>query len=248
MTIQPPDGGGAPRAADGERRFLRFPPEAAPRGIYQFLISVVVPRPVAWVSSRSPDGVLNLAPHSYFTVVSHKPPMLGFTSVGEKDTLRNVRATGEYVINVASDDLVERMNLTSADFPPPEDEFAWAGLTPEPSSVVAVPAVGEAPVSLEMRLREIKPFGDCFLIAGEVVHVRLAADVVRDDRVAPDLLRPLARGTGATFFRNLEAFDLPRPKYAQLLADGVRPVREGETGLADVAFPDPNTQRAPRAE
>ena len=235
MTTPPSDGRGAAQPTSGERRFLRFPPEEAPRGIYQFLISVVVPRPIAWVSSQSPDGVLNLAPHSYFTVVSHKPPMLGFTSVGEKDTLRNVLATGEYVINVASDDLVERMNLTSADFPPEQDEFAWAGLTPEPSTVVAVPAVVEAPVSLEMRLREVKPFGDCFLIAGEVVHVRLAADVVRDDRVAPDLLRPLARGTGATFFRNLEAFDLPRPKYAQLVAEGAKPARESGVVQGNVA-------------
>ena len=241
MTTHPPDGRGAPQSVAGDRRFLRFPPEEAPRGIYQFLISVVVPRPIAWVSSLSAGGVHNLAPHSYFTVVSHTPPMLGFTSVGEKDTLRNVLATGEYVINVASDDLVERMNLTSADFPPEQDEFAWAGLTPEPSVVVAVPAVGEAPVSLEMRLREVKPFGDCFLIAGEVVHVRLAADVVRDDRVAPDLLRPLARGTGATFFRNFEAFDITRPKYAQLLAEGVGPAREINSGLADVAARSSNT-------
>ena len=83
-----------------------------------------MPRPIAWVSSRGADGVLNLAPHSYFTVLAHRPPLLGFTSVGEKDTLRNVRATGEYVINVASEDLVERLNLTAADFPPDHDEFA----------------------------------------------------------------------------------------------------------------------------
>ena len=155
--------------------------------------------------------------------------MLGFTSVGEKDTLRNVRAVGEYVINVAGDDLVERLNLTAADFPPEEDEFTWAGLTPEPSTLVSVPAVGEAPVSLEMRLRQITPFGDCFLIVGEVVYVRLASSILRDDRVQPDLLRPLARGAGATFFRSPEAFDLTRPKYAKLVDEGATPMRPRST-------------------
>ena len=222
-TLPPPDA----------RGFVRFAPEEAPRGAYQLLISVVLPRPIAWVSSRGADGVLNLAPHSYFTVLSHRPPMLGFTSVGEKDTLRNVRATGEYVINVAGDDLVERMNLTAADFPPEEDEFAWAGLTPEPSLVVSAPAVAEAPVSLEMRLREITPFGDCFLIAGEVLHVRLASAILRDDKVQPDLLRPLARGAGATFFRSPEAFDLSRPKYAKLREAGVEPLRPTSTSRQD---------------
>jgi flavin reductase (DIM6/NTAB) family NADH-FMN oxidoreductase RutF len=152
--------------------------------------------------------------------------MLGFTSTSVKDTLRNIQATGEFVINVASADLVERLNLTSADFPPDQDEFVWAGLTPVPSVVVSVPSVGEAPVSLEMRLVEVKPFGDCYLTAGEVVHVRLSEAIMRDGKVQPDLLNPLARGAGWTFFRSMEAFDVPRPKYAQLLADGVRPMEQ----------------------
>jgi flavin reductase (DIM6/NTAB) family NADH-FMN oxidoreductase RutF len=209
-------------APDG---FLRFPPEEAPRGIYQLLISVILPRPIAWVSSHDAAGVLNLAPHSYCTVLSHNPPMIGFTSTSVKDTLRNIRATGEFVINVAGAELVERLNLTSADFPPDHDEFAWAGLTPVPSTVVAVPSVGEAPVSLEMRLVEVKQFGDCYLTAGEVVHVRLSEAIVRDGKVQPELLRPLARGAGWTFFRNMEAFDVPRPKYAQLQAEGAKPAR-----------------------
>ena len=91
----------------------------------------------------------------------------------------------------------------------------------------------EAPVSLELRLREVKPFGDCFLVAGEVVHVRLAEAVLRDGRVAPDLLRPLARGAGATIFRRPEAFDLSRPKYAKLVADGGRPARPTQSKEGD---------------
>ncbi len=205
------------------RTFVHALPAETPGGIYHFFTGVVAPRPIAWVSSGGPDGVLNVAPHSYFQVLAHTPPTLGVVSVGEKDTLRNIRTAGEYVINVASDDLVERMNLTAANFPPAEDEFAWAGLTPEPGITVAVPAVGEAAVSFEMRLTEIKPIGDCYLIIGEVQHVRYAADLVVDGRVAPDRLRPLGRMSGSTYARTTDRIDLKRPTYQGLLDTGIEP-------------------------
>jgi flavin reductase (DIM6/NTAB) family NADH-FMN oxidoreductase RutF len=200
------------------------PAETPSRRVYGLLTSVVVPRPIAWVSSQNLDGVPNVAPHSYFTVLSHQPPQLGFVSVGETDTLRNVRETGEYVINVAGEELAERLNRTAANFPPEESEFAWAGLTPELASKVAAPRVGEAPVSLEMRLTEIKPIGDCFLVIGEVVWVRIAEAVMRGDHVAPDLLRALGRHAGPTYSRTVDHFDLQRPTYKGLLEEGAGPM------------------------
>lgn len=195
------------------------------RELYGLLTAVVVPRPIAWVSTRGADGVLNVAPHSYFTVLSGAPPMIAFVSTGRKDTLRNVEATGEYVVNVADEDLVAAMNLTAADFPPDQDEFAWAGLTPEPSLAVAAPAVAEAPVSLETRLIEVKGYGDGFLVAGEVVRIRVAERVLRDGKVAPDLLRAVGRMSGSTYARTVDRFDLTRPSYAGLREEGRRPTR-----------------------
>lgn len=211
----------------GDRAFVHTQPAEAPGGIYHFLTGVVAPRPIAWVSSVGPDGVLNVAPHSYFQILAHNPPTLGVVSVGEKDTLRNIRQAGEYVINVAGAELVEAVNLTAANLPPEEDEFAWAGLTPEPSRTVATPAVREAAVSFEMALTEIKPIGDCFLVIGEVRHVRYAADLVVDGRIAPDRLRPLGRMAGSTYARTTDRFDLKRPTYQSLLEAGVEPERPG---------------------
>ena len=210
-------------ATDTDHRHVL--PADSPGGVYHFLTGVVAPRPIAWVSSVGPDSGLNVAPHSYFQVLAHNPPTLGVVSVGEKDTLRNIRAAGEYVINIASDDLVEQMNLTAANFPSDEDEFAWAGLTPVPSHTVAVPAVGEAPVSLEMRLTEIKPIGDCFLIIGEVQHVRYAAAIVVDGRVDPARLRLVGRMAGSTYARTTDRFNFKRPTYQSLLDEDVQPVR-----------------------
>ncbi len=208
-----------------DAEYCHVRPGDAPGGVYHFLTGVVAPRPIAWVSSVGPDGVLNVAPHSYFQILAHNPPTLGVVSVGEKDTLRNIRTAGEYVINIASDDLVERMNLTAANFPPGEDEFAWAGLTPAPSHTVAAPAVREAPVSFEMRLSEIKPIGDCFLIIGEVQHVRYAAAIVVDGRIDPARLRLVGRMAGSTYARASDRFNLKRPTYQSLLDANVEPAR-----------------------
>ena len=100
---------------------------------YPWLTSVVVPRPIAWVSSRSTDGVDNLAPHSFFSVAGINPPVLMFTSVGEKDSLRNIVATREFVVSTCTEALMERVNLTGTDYPPGQSEFDAVGLTREPS-------------------------------------------------------------------------------------------------------------------
>src|SRR5262249_18090554 len=119
-----------------------FDPATEPgQQIYHLMNSIVVPRPIAWVSTLSPAGAANVAPHPYRMIVSSRPPIIAFSSSGVKDTLRNVRATGEFVFNQVPQALAEEMNLSSANFPPETSEFDWAGLTPVPGTVVRTPRV-----------------------------------------------------------------------------------------------------------
>ena len=145
--------------------------DLVPPAPYKLLTSGVVPRPIAWVSTRSGEGVDNLAPHSFFSVASVNPPVLMFTSIGEKDTLRNIRRTGEFVVNLSPGPLVEQVNQTSGPYPPERSEFDEAGLTREPSSVVAPPRVAESPVAFECRLRDVLEVGNCFVVLGDVLCV-----------------------------------------------------------------------------
>lgn len=178
----------------------------------------VVPRPIAWVSSISPAGVPNLAPHSYFMVLADYPPVLGIVSSGRKDTLANIEATGEYGINIVGGDLVAAMNLTSAPYPAEENEFAWAGLRPEPATEINVPLVAAAPVAFELRLRELRQYGTAAspstLIAGDVVRVRVHERVLDGHHVLPGALATVGRmGGPATYVRTSDRFDLPRPTW-----------------------------------
>lgn len=160
---------------------------------YSWLNSVVLPRPIAWVSTRSAAGVDNVAPHSFFTVAGVDPPVVSFTSVGRKDSLRNIEETGEFVVCLCTEDLLERVNLSATDFPPETSEFEAVGITPEPSAVVAPVRVAESPVALECRLATTVSFGSCTVVFGEVVHLAVDEAVLRDGRPASDLLRPVAR-------------------------------------------------------
>ena len=168
-------------------------PEAPHPTFYRFLTSVVVPRPIAWVSTRSADGVDNLAPHSFFTVACVQPPILQFTSVGRKDSLRNAEATGEFVVNLAPEPLFEQINATGTDFPPEISEFDAVGLTREPSAKVAPPRVAESPVALECRLHSTVELGDSTVVLGQVVHASVDESVLVDGHPAIELLRPLSR-------------------------------------------------------
>ena len=170
-----------------------FDPAALGRAIYPLLNSVVVPRPIAWVSSRSADGVDNLAPHSFFTVAGIDPPVVSFTSVGAKDSLRNVLATREFVVCLSPEPLVEQVNATATNYPPDVSEFDAVGLRREPSTRVAAPRVADSPVAIECVLAGTNQFGSCTVVFGEVVHVAVDEDVLRDERPAIDLLRPMAR-------------------------------------------------------
>ena len=171
-----------------------YDPAALGPGIYPLLNSVVVPRPIAWVSTRSADGVDNLAPHSFFTISCVQPPVVQFTSVGVKDSLRNVLATGEFVVAVCTEELVEEVNLTGTDYPADVSEFdAVPGLTREPSRLVAPPRVAESPVALECRLLDTRSFGDSTVVFGEVVWAVVSESVLLHDRPEVSLLRPVSR-------------------------------------------------------
>ena len=203
--------------------------EYASREMYHLLNAAVAPRPVAWVSTVSADGVPNLAPHSYTTVFATDPPVVGFVSVGRKDSLNNAEATRELVLNIAGIDLIEQLNLTAADFPPDEDEFTWAGLTHVPSDVVRPPRVGEAPVSFEGKVIDVIAINNCWLVLAEVVRVHVARDVWHDGRIDPELLDPILRLAGSQFARLGPTFKLDRPTYQGILTQRARS-QEGAEG------------------
>lgn len=197
---------------------LGLDPDTVPGGIYHLLNSIVVPRPIAWVSTRSADGVDNLAPHSYFTISSVIPPVVQFTSVGFKDSLRNAEATGQFVVSICTEPLAERVNTTAVPFPAEDSEFDAAGLTREPAARVVPPRVAESPVSLECELAGTKSFGASTVVFGRVVWVAVKPEVIRDDRVAIDLLRPIARLAGADYSTIGDVFAIKRLSHEEWLA------------------------------
>ena len=169
------------------------PAELGPR-LYPLLNSVVVPRPIAWVSTRSPQGVDNLAPHSFFTISSVVPPVVQFTSVGAKDSLRNAEASGEFVVAVCTEELADRVNLTGTDYPPDVSEFDACGLTREPSSRVAASRVAESPVNLECRVVGTHDFGGgSVVVFGEVVWAAVDEAVLDGDHPEIRRLAPVSR-------------------------------------------------------
>ncbi|HJQ05194.1 MAG TPA: flavin reductase family protein [Nocardioides sp.] len=178
---------------------------------YTLLGALVVPRPIAWVSTLSADGVGNLAPHSYFTVVSTTPPMVAFTSVGAKDTLANVEATREFVVNLATEPLVDQVNRSSAPYSPDRDEAAELAIAMEPSETVAPYRVTASPAAMECRLDRVVPLGNSFLVIGEVLAFSLRADALEDGYPVMDRLRPLSRLGRNEWGRPPEVMRIDRP-------------------------------------
>lgn len=190
--------------------------EEDPRAGYPLLTSSVVPRPIAWVSTVSSTGVVNLAPHSFFTVASARPAMVQFTSTGVKDSLTNVRETGEFVVCLVNEELAEAANATSASFPAEVDEFTEVGVQREPSRLVAPPRVAASPVAIECRLHRIVEVGDSFLVIGEVLCIAIDESVLdptaKRVRPAYQALRPVARLGGPDEWAGPgELFRLSRP-------------------------------------
>jgi len=195
------------------------PAEMGPQAFYRVMNSVVVPRPIAWVCTRSADGVHNLAPHSFYTVACVDPPVVQFTSVGRKDSLTNVEATGEFTISVTPEELFEQVNATSTDFPPDQDEAEHTGVVLEDSDVVGVKRVAASPVTLECRLHGTLSLGDSTVVLGRVVHVSAHADAVRDGRPRIEALRPLARLGGNEWSTIGELKEIRRIPFSDWQAD-----------------------------
>ena len=192
---------------------------------YRILTDTVVPRPVAWVSTLAPDGTRNLAPFSFFQAVGGRPPTV-MVSVGrhddgeKKDTAANAIAAGELVINIVSEDLLERMNATSGDYPIGVDEFEVAGVTAAPCEHVAAPRVAESPVSFECRVLQHLGLGEheeaYTILICEVLAFHLRDGLLGDDgRVDPAQLRPICRLGGTGFARLGEIIQLARPRVSR---------------------------------
>ena len=198
------------------------PCEHDPRSIYKLMTGCIVPRPIALVSSVSADGILNLAPFSFFAGVSGDPPVICFCpmvrgSDGEKkDTLRNIEATGEFVVNVVSEEIVTHMNISSGEYPPDVDEFALSALTPVPSDLVKPPRVGESRVSMECKLRQIVAVSDnplgASIVLGEILRFHIQDGLFDNFKIDPDRLHAVGRMGGPTYTRTRDRFDLERPK------------------------------------
>lgn len=194
---------------------VRFDPEQMePRAFYRVMNSVVVPRPIAWVCSRSADGVLNLAPHSFYTVACVQPPVVQFTSVGRKDSLRNVEATGEFTVSLTPEALFEQVNATGTDFPPGTSEAEACGVRLEPSDVVGVPRVADSPVAIECTLHATMLLGDCTVVFGRVRAITVWEHAVRDGRPRIEQLHPLARLGGNEWSTIGEVKEIARIPYA----------------------------------
>jgi flavin reductase (DIM6/NTAB) family NADH-FMN oxidoreductase RutF len=174
----------------------------------------VIPRPIAWVSTTSADGVDNLAPHSFFTVSCVDPPVIQFTSVGRKDSLRNAVETGELVVCLAPEPLFEEVNASATDFPPDVDEFAAVGLEREPSARVRPPRVASSPVAIECELQDTISFGDSTVVFGRVVLIAIDEAVMTDGRPDSALLQPLARLGGSEWSTLGEVRKISRIKHA----------------------------------
>src|ERR671922_2906960 len=195
------------------------PQTALPQSIYKLLIGCVVPRPIAWVSSLSEDGIANLAPFSFFMAVCNDPPTLAFSSGrragSHKDTVRNIEDTQDFVVNLVDDALAEQMNLTSGEYPPEVDEFAVTGLTAAPSVKVKAPRVAEAPINLECRGVQILPVGHGppYLGLGEIVQFHIRDDLYNPKTGRIDMynLHPVGRLAGELYSHVHDIFEMKRP-------------------------------------
>jgi len=184
--------------------------------------AIVGPRPIGWISSLSGAGVRNLAPYSFFNAFNYVPPIVGFASIGAKDTLRNVQETGEFVWNLATRPLAEAMNASCAAVGPEVDEFALAGLTPTPSRLVAAPRVAESPVAFECKVTQIiqlqQASGETvptWLVLGEVVGVHIAAASLKDGIYDTAAAGHILRGGGPADYFSVgpeQLFRMHRPR------------------------------------
>ena len=184
------------------------------------LTGVIVPRPIAFVSTVSHSGEVNLAPYSFFNAVSYKNVVFSSSrNVGNKskDTLRNIEETGEFVVNIVVDPIAEAMNATAAEFPEGEDEFGIAGLTHAPSQIVNAPRVAESPVNIECKLDQIVQLGsgdhEHGLVIGEILLMHVRDDIIDGHRIDQAKLMATGRMAGNMYCRTGERYEMVRPVY-----------------------------------
>lgn len=179
-------------------------PMTAP-DIYKLMTGIVVPRPIAWVTTLSADGVLNLAPFSCFTFVSSKPAMVGFNcglrNGQRKDTSVNIEATGDFVVNIGDDSMIEQVHRSALDFPPDVSEVAELGLASLPSQLVKTPRLAQAPISMECRFSQKVEFGEtgAEFIVGEVVLFHIRDGLCSNNKIDTAALRPICRIAGPNY-------------------------------------------------
>lgn len=191
---------------------------------YKLLTNLVVPRPIAWVTSLNKTGVVNLAPFSFFNAISSNPVYV-MISVGingannPKDTARNIQESGEFVINMVTEDLLEAMNISAAEFPPDQSELEAGQLTTVPSVIIRTPRVAETQVSMECQLFSTQTLGSSLLIIGEVVMFHVADELV-GPRLHINHFSPIGRlGSPSVYCHTTDRFDMPRINYQQWQAE-----------------------------
>ena len=188
---------------------------------HKLMIGSIVPRPIAFVSTLSKDGLENLAPFSYFNGICSNPPSIMFCPARRgydgktKDTLNNIRDTEEFAVNIVSEDFAEQMVSTSTDFEPEVNEFEVSGLTPEPCQKIAPPKVAEAKISFECKLNQIVPVGNegpggGFVVIGTIVLFHIDDDVYEDGYINLEKLRPIGRLAGNMYTRTTDKLEIIR--------------------------------------
>lgn len=197
------------------------PANTSQKDIYKILTGSVIPRPIGWISSISKNGDLNLAPFSFFNAVGEDPPHVMFSTVRSgntnKDTLNNVLETKQFVVNMATEELVEAMNATSVNLPPDGNEFEYAGLTPIASELISPPRVKESPISFECELvhhynLEDHKDGGATIMIGRIVMFHVDESVLLPDyKINMDTYRPIARLAGYNYAKLGEIFAIKRP-------------------------------------
>jgi len=195
---------------------------------YKLLSGIVVPRPIAWISTIGKDGIRNAAPFSFFTGISTKPPTIGF-SIGlrkgkKKDTLKNIEYSRDFVINIVDESLAEKMNITAVDFPSAVDEIKEAGLTALSSDKVKSPRIAESPLNLECNLLKILILGTSRhrFVIGEIVKYHIKDDLVSEYRIDFSKTNPLGRLAGSMYCKVEDFIEMPRINYKTYRAPPVK--------------------------
>ena len=192
-------------------------------GFNRVLTGVVVPRPIAFVSTISNSGNVNLSPYSFFNAVSYDPPLIifsssKFTSDGKlKDSLSNIEQNGEFVVNIVNENIVEAMNATAAEYPEDVNEFDIANLTQIDSDLVKPPRLSESPVNMECKLERIITLGTEAhpqgLVIGEIIQLHIDDEIISGHRINHEKLKPVGRLAGNMYTHTYDVFELMRPSY-----------------------------------